>query len=145
MYQLKLSPEQIKEGNRLLCEFHKEFEDLYVQRCAEQIHFLCHSIHLLTHIGPETICAGPLGCYAQWTMETAIGNLGDEICQDKDPYANIAQRGLLRAWINSILSIMPDVLSSKDELTKVPWGGKDLGNGYALLQACQLMAINVSD
>ena len=31
MYQLKLSPEQIKEGNHLLCEFHKEFEDLYVQ------------------------------------------------------------------------------------------------------------------
>jgi hypothetical protein len=80
LYQLKLSPEHVKEGNRLLCEFHKEFEDLYVQRCPEQIHFLRHSIHLLIHIGPETVHAGPLGCYAQWTMETAIGNLGDEIC-----------------------------------------------------------------
>ncbi|KAF8225224.1 hypothetical protein L208DRAFT_1067311, partial [Tricholoma matsutake] len=72
MYQLKLSPEQIEEGNCLLCEFHKEFEDLYVQQCAEQIHLLRHSIHLLMHIEPETIHAGPLGCYAQWTMETAI-------------------------------------------------------------------------
>ena len=133
MYQLKLSPEQIKEGNHLLCEFHEEFEDLYVQRRAERIHFLHHGIHLLTHIGPETIHAGPLGCYAQWTMETAIGNLGDEIHQDKDPYANIVQCGLLHAQINSILSIMPNVLLSEDELTKVPWGGKDLGNGYALL------------
>ena len=47
--------------------------------------------------------------------------------------------------INSILSIMPNVLPSKDELMKVLQGGKDLGNGYALLWACQSMAINVSD
>ena len=127
MYQLKLSSEHIKKGNHLLCEFHKEFEDLYVQQCAEQIHFLHHSIHLLMHIEPETICAGPLGCYAQWTMETAIGDLGDEICQDKDPYANITQCGLLHAQINSVFSIMPNVLPSEDKLMKAPQGGKNLG------------------
>jgi hypothetical protein len=40
LYQHKLSPEHIKEGNQMLCEFHKEFEELYVQRCPDQIHFL---------------------------------------------------------------------------------------------------------
>ncbi|KAF8229418.1 hypothetical protein L208DRAFT_1286768, partial [Tricholoma matsutake] len=31
LYQCKLSPEHIKVGNCLLCEFHKEFEELCVQ------------------------------------------------------------------------------------------------------------------
>lgn len=144
LYQLKLSPEHIQEGHRLLCEFHLEFEDLYIQRRADRIHFLRHIIHLLTHIAPETMRAGPLSCYAQWTMETAIGNLGNEIRQDKDPYANIAQRGVLRAQINSIVAMMPHVLLSERDATRIPRGARDLGEGYVLLRACQPTAIDVS-
>jgi hypothetical protein len=86
-----VSPEDLQLGHRLLCEFTREFEQLYYQCRADRIHFIRQSIHLLTHIASETIRVGPLSCYSQWTIETAIGNLGDEIRQDRDPYANIAQ------------------------------------------------------
>src|SRR6266567_2990342 len=93
--------DDLRRGHKLLCEFAQEFEQLYYQRRAEQIHFVRQSIHLLTHLAPETICVGPLSCYAQWTIETAIGNLGEEIRMDRDAYANIAQRGVVcnrRYW-----------------------------------------------
>lgn len=80
-------------------------------------------------------------------METAIGNLGDEIRQDKDPYANIAQRGILRAQINSLVGMMPDVLLSDpdDTAIQVPRGGKSLGDGFVLLRACQMATVDVSE
>ncbi len=70
----------------MLSEFAREFEDLYYWRMESWVHFVCQSVHLFTHIGPETFRAGPLACYAQWTLETAIGNLGREIRQDRDLY-----------------------------------------------------------
>jgi hypothetical protein len=145
LYQLEISVDHLKEGHKLLCEFHQEFEDFYIRRLPEWIHFLHHSVHLLTHIAPETIRAGPLACYAQWTMETAIGNLGEEIRQDRDPYANIAQRGLLRAQTNSLLAMMPDILIQGDKPGTLPRGSKDLGSGYVLLRACQPTAVDISD
>jgi hypothetical protein len=68
----------------------------------------------------------------------AIGNLGGEFCQDCDPYANIAQRGVLRAQLNSIIAMFPNLAMDKDDL--LPRGAKDLGNGFALLHACQSTA-----
>ncbi|KAF5379709.1 hypothetical protein D9615_005670 [Tricholomella constricta] len=145
LYQRHISPDQLKEGHRLLCKFHREYENLYIQRRADRIHLLRQSVHLLTHIAPETIRAGPLSCYAQWTMETAIGNLGEEIRQDRDPYANIAQRGILRAQINSIVAMMPGALLSDDTTSRIPRGGLDLGDSYILLRACQPAAVDVSE
>lgn len=81
-------------------------------------------------MGPETIRAGPLISYSQWTMESLIGNLGREIRQDKDPYANIAQRGLLRAPTIAIQNIVPGLLALRDN---IPAGSKVLGDGYILL------------
>ena len=110
----------------------KEFEALYYQRKASRIHFVRHSIHLLTHIAPETIRAGPLACYAQWTMETAIGNLGKEIRQDKDPYRNLEERGVLRAQINSLMAMYPrlDINYGLHGLSTHAYG---FPNGYAFL------------
>ena len=42
-------------------------------------------------------------------METAIGNLGKEIRQDKDPYRNLEERGVLRAQINSLMAMYPEL------------------------------------
>ncbi|KAF8222325.1 hypothetical protein L208DRAFT_1038562, partial [Tricholoma matsutake] len=89
-----ITPQDLWNGNRVLKEFVRDFEALYYQCKESRIHFVHHSIHLLTHIAPETVRAGPLACYAQWTMETAIGNLGKEIRQDKDPYCNLEERGV---------------------------------------------------
>lgn len=40
-------------------------------------------------------------------METAIGNLGKEIHQDKDLYRNLEERGVIRAQINSLKAMYP--------------------------------------
>ncbi|KAF8228365.1 hypothetical protein L208DRAFT_1291898 [Tricholoma matsutake] len=74
----------LKDSDKTLKNFVKDFKAVYYQWKESHIHFVHHSIHLLTHIAPETVQAGPPACYAQWTMETAIGNLGREIRQDKD-------------------------------------------------------------
>ena len=64
---------------------------------------------MLTHIAPETMRAGPLSCYAQWTLETAIGNLGQEIRQDRDLYANLTQRAIIRAQVNVLQARYPRI------------------------------------
>lgn len=140
LQQWRLSPADLQREHTLLCEFTQEFERLYYQRRAERIHFVRQSIHLLTHIASETIRIGPLSCYSQWTIETAIGNLGAEIRQDRDPYANISQRGILRAQLNSISAMFPQLKWGKDSESSFPRGAKDVGQGYALLRACQKTA-----
>ena len=143
LQQRSITAAQLTEGTVLLAQFAREFEELYYQRQPQRIHFIRHSIHLLTHIGPETVRVGPMSCYAQWTMETLIGNLKREIRQRYDPFANIAQRGILRAQLNSMQSIIPNLeLRSKDNL---PRGAMDLGAGYALLRACQETETDVPD
>ena len=67
--------DDLLKGHNLLVEFAREYEELYYQRMEARIHFVRQSIHLLTHMGPETFRISPLACYAQWTLETAIGNL----------------------------------------------------------------------
>jgi hypothetical protein len=130
-----VSTDDLQRGHTLLCEFAHEFEQLYYQRRPDRLHFIRQSIHLLTHIASETIRVGPLSCYSQWTIETAIGSLGEEIRQDRDPYANIAQRGVLRAQLNLLLAMFPHLGSDNDG--SLPRGAKDLGQGYALLRPCQ--------
>ena len=97
------------QGHELLMEFIREFEELYYQRMESRIHFIQQSVHLLSHIAPETLRLGPLSCYAQWTLETAIGNLGREIRQDRDLYANLTQRAILRAQVYSLQARFPSV------------------------------------
>ena len=65
-------------------------------------------------------------------MERTIGNLGEEIRQLSNPYANLSQRGLLRCQVNSLLAMVPDLKQSKDALVH---GASNLGGGYVLLRA----------
>ena len=145
LQQHTISPGDLQCGHRLLCEFTEEFKWLYYQRCTERIHFIRQSIHLLTHLAPETIHIGPLSCYSQWTIETAIGNLGAEIRQDRNPYANLAQQGILCAQLNSLLAMFPQLNLSRNSNDSFPHGAKDLGDGYALLRACQRSAKSVEE
>ena len=100
---------EVIQGKNMLHKFIHDFEALYYQCMEAHIHFVHQSIHLLTHIGPETFCAGPLMCYAQWTLETAIRNLGCKIQQDHDIYANLMQQAILQAQINSQCARYPAV------------------------------------
>lgn len=129
----------------LLCEFAQEFKELYYQHYADWIHFVQQSIHILTHLALKTVRVSPLSCYSQWTIKTAIGNLGDEICQDRDPYAIIAQRGVLCAQLNSILVMFPHFDLLNNDSSSLPCGARDLGQGFVLLCMGQNVAKLVTD
>ncbi|KAJ7130701.1 hypothetical protein C8R46DRAFT_924766 [Mycena filopes] len=81
---------------------------------------------------PETTRKGPGNIYSQWGLERTIGNLGEEIRQHSNPYANLSQRTILRAQVNSLKIIMPDL---EPDATKLPRGAIDIGDGYVLLRA----------
>ena len=99
----------------------------------------------MTHLALKTVRVGPLSCYSQWTIKTAIGNLGDEICQDRDPYAIIAQWGVLCAQLNSILVMFPHFDLLNNDSSSLPCGARDLGQGFVLLCMGQNVAKLVTD
>jgi hypothetical protein len=70
--------------------------------------------------------------YSQWGMERTIGNLGEEIKQHSNAFANLAQRGIHRCQVNALKAMSPDIEPSENPL---PRGAKDLGDSYALLRA----------
>jgi hypothetical protein len=80
----------------------------------------------------EVIRVGPGICSSQWTVERTIGNLGQEIRQPSNPFANLAQRGVLRSQINALKAMVPD-FQPPDNL--LPRGSIDIGDSYALLRA----------
>ncbi|KJA21717.1 hypothetical protein HYPSUDRAFT_140349, partial [Hypholoma sublateritium FD-334 SS-4] len=115
-----------------------EFEHLYYQRRADRIHFVRQSIHALLHLAPEVFRIGPPICSSQWTMERTIGNLGQEIRQPSNPYANLSRRGVLRCQVNALIAMFPGQFTGTNDSApekQLPRGAIDLGNGYALLRA----------
>lgn len=134
-----ISQNDVHQGHKLLMEFAREFEELYYQRMESRIHFVRHSVHMLTHIGPETLRIGPLGCYAQWTLETAIGNLGREVRQDRDIYANLTQRAVIRAQVNSVCARFPRIKFELGGTTGTSHSIciREFEDGYAFLPRCE--------
>ncbi|KAI0054504.1 hypothetical protein BV25DRAFT_1873322 [Artomyces pyxidatus] len=130
--QHRIFRNQLVPAHRHLCDFVEEFEALYYQRHPGRIHFCRQSIHTLPHLAPEVVRTGPSGNYSQWTMERVIGDLGSEIRQPSNPYANLSERGVLRSHVNSMKAMIPDL---EPEKSKIPRGGRDLGEGYVLLRA----------
>lgn len=116
----------------LLKSFTHEFETLYYQRRVDRLHFCRQSIHALLHLASEVTRIGPPICSSQWTMERTIGNLGEEIRQPSNPYANLSQRGLLRCQVNALTAMIPDL---QKNVSILPRGAIDIGKGYALLRA----------
>lgn len=131
------------KGHQLLLEFAHEFEDLYYQRMESRIHFVRQSIHLLTHIAPETFRAGPLACYAQWTLETAIGNLGREIRLDRKMFANLTERAILRAQTNSLQARFPAI---QFEVNDSPSRNtREFDGGYTFHPRCEKYPSQLED
>jgi hypothetical protein len=133
----RISKLELLCGHDFLMTFAHEFEELYYQCKESRIHFIHQSIHLLTHIASETVRVGPLACYAQWTLETAIGNLGREIRQDCDMFANLAQRAVLHAQTNLLQACFPDVQLNLGDIDTSPFPANarifDGYVGYAFL------------
>jgi hypothetical protein len=131
IHQKSIISERLQLAHDRLVQFHHEFELLYCQCKVECIHFVQPAIHTLLHLAHEVIRAGPLPYYSQWTMERTIGNLGQEIKQPSNPYANLSQRGVHRSQLNALKAMIPDLDPDQD---KHPRGSEDVGDGYLLLR-----------
>ncbi|KAL4247499.1 hypothetical protein ABKN59_008565 [Abortiporus biennis] len=139
--QHRIQREQLLEAHLNLVQFVEEYELLYYQRNKNRLHFCRQSIHLLIHVSPETHRIGPPALHAQWTMETAIGNLTREIRQDSNPFANLMKVGLCRAQINGLKASFPELEPDPSP----PRGSSELGDGYILLRARERTAHAVQD
>ncbi|KAH8100778.1 hypothetical protein BXZ70DRAFT_892365 [Cristinia sonorae] len=129
--QRTVTHEQLIEAHQALVQFCIDFELLYYQRAPERLHFVRQSIHQLIHLAPESLRMGPLWAYTQWTMERFIGDLGAEIRQPSNPFANLSQRNVLRAQINALKAMFPDLEKHETD----PRASFDVGEGYRLLTA----------
>jgi hypothetical protein len=132
-------------------------EDNYICKTqAQKLHlFLClqaqiniliglqllQCVHSLTHLADETLRCGPLSGCAQWCMESAIGSFGREVRSHSKTFANIANRGVLRAQINAIKAKIPNL----EPDPTLPRGSFSFGDGYALLHATDSTRRPVTD
>lgn len=135
MNQHRITLDNVREAHRALLSFAQEFEVIYCQRLPTRIHFVRPCIHSLIHLPREVIRIGPPICSSQWTLERTIGNLGEEIKQHSNPFANLSQRGIRRARVNALKAMIPDLDIDGSNEEHLPLGCKDIGQGYVLLRA----------
>jgi hypothetical protein len=134
IHQHKIALDDVHKAHRALTSFAQEFEIIYYQHKATHIHFVCPCLHLVVHLPGKIICVGPPICSSQWTLEHTIGNLGEEIKQHSNPFANLSQHGIRHARVNALKAMIPDLEQSKAS-QGVPRSAIDLGDGYILLCA----------
>ncbi|KAJ7751525.1 hypothetical protein DFH07DRAFT_745390 [Mycena maculata] len=132
LLQDEITPAELIEAHVFISQFSDEFELLYVQRRADRLHFVRPIIHTLSHMAGETARKGPGNIYSQWAMERTIGNLGQEIWQHSNPYANLSECALQRCQVNALMAVIPELAPKHD---KLPRGAIDLGDGFRLLGA----------
>ncbi len=130
--QYAISSSDLVLADKLLRSFAHDFEILYYQRRESRLHFCRQSVHALLHLASEVTRIGPPICSSQWTMERTIGNLGEEIRQPSNPFANLSQRGLLRCQVNALTAMVPIL---KPYVCNLPRGAVDIGDNYILLRA----------
>ena len=85
----------MREANLALASFMQEFEVIYCQCLSIWIHFIQLCIHSVVHLPHEVLHLGPPICSLQWMLERTIRNLGEEIKQPSNPFANLSQH---RIW-----------------------------------------------
>ena len=92
-------------------------------------------MHSLVHLPYEVLCIGPPICSSQWTLECTIGNLGEEIKQHSNPFANPLQWGIRCSHVNALMAIIPDLEGYQTHGRDLSYGSMDLGHSYVLLHA----------
>ncbi|KIK90751.1 hypothetical protein PAXRUDRAFT_151248 [Paxillus rubicundulus Ve08.2h10] len=130
MCQHSITQQQLQHAHGLLCTWERDFEHFYYQLKHDRLHFIRPATHQVIHLVVEAIHKGPPICYMRWTMERTIRNLGQEIQQPSQPYANLACEGVRWCQVNTLISIL---LELENHSTGLPYGSIDLEGGYALL------------
>ncbi|KAF8337291.1 hypothetical protein F5887DRAFT_890610 [Amanita rubescens] len=131
VFQRRITREQVNIAHRMLVKWSKEFEEYYYQRNEALLYLVRPSTHAVLHLALETVRCGPLNLVAQWALENTVGNLGREVHQHSNPFANLSQRGLLRAQTNALVSMIPGLSNDKP----LPPTSCSLGDGFVLLHA----------
>ncbi|KAI0082984.1 hypothetical protein BDY19DRAFT_869032, partial [Irpex rosettiformis] len=139
--QRHISADQLVYAHGLIISFCEEFERLYCQRKSSRLHFVRQSVHAFIHLAPETFHLGPFAIYAQWTMERTIGDLGRQIRQPSNPYANLSRRAHHQCQRNMLYALIPDLPLNTQPTT--PRNAVSLGNEYTLLHKAQKAARTV--
>ncbi|KAF8583614.1 hypothetical protein K439DRAFT_1647178 [Ramaria rubella] len=122
LLQRSISILQLHVSQQCLDKFHIEFELLYMQCHMDCLHFVRPCIHALLHLGLEVPQLGP-PC-----------NLGEEIRQPSNPFANLSQRGVQHRQINALKALIPGLEDSED--SSVPRRLIDLGGVKVARWAC---------
>ena len=135
MNQHSISLDNVREANLALTSFVQEFEVIYCQCLSTCIHFVQLCVHSVVHLPREVIRLGPPMCSSQWTLEWTIGNLGEEIKQPSNPFANLSQRGIRCAQVNALKALMPNLAPDRKDVNSLPRGARDLGDGFVLMCA----------
>lgn len=74
-------------------------------------------------------------------MERTVGNLGQEIRQPSNPYANLSREGVRRCQVNALKAMIPEL----DVPPRgIPSTAIDLGSGYVLLRKRDYRAVHPS-
>ncbi|KAJ7062570.1 hypothetical protein C8F01DRAFT_1209920 [Mycena amicta] len=142
-HQRRIPVEQLVEAHQLALKYVEDFEDLYYDRMPERLHFVRQSVHRMIHLAREVVRLGPQTYYSQWTMERTIGNLGEEIKQPSNPYANLSERALLRAQVNALYAMCPQLNVKAQKAQKLPRYSIDVGRDYVLLRRRDRYAVRI--
>ena len=109
LQQCAVSSSQVRSAHEQILSFIEEYETIYYRRMTMWLHFCQQSVHGLSHLAPDTVHLGPGVYSSQWTLERMIGNLGEEMKQPFNPYANLANCGLRHSQISALHAILPDL------------------------------------
>ncbi|KIJ44525.1 hypothetical protein M422DRAFT_135788, partial [Sphaerobolus stellatus SS14] len=129
--QCSITREQIIQAQRSMEQFLVEFEEIYVQRRVDRLHFVQPVLHHLLHLGLEVPHMSPPGISAAWTMERTIGNLGEEIRLPSNPYKNLSERALRSTQLNVMKAHFPELVKDRNP---EPQGSLAVGDDYLLLR-----------
>ncbi|KAI0317685.1 hypothetical protein OF83DRAFT_1058212 [Amylostereum chailletii] len=102
IFQKQCTHEELQKAHKLLSDFKYNLEDIFAQRKISCMRFMPQCTHAVTHFPTAYMCIGPLICSSQFPIERTIGDLGAELRQPSNPFANLAQRALLRAQTNTL-------------------------------------------
>jgi len=133
MNQHRITRDNLCQAYLALTSFTQEYEMIYCQHLATQIHFVQPYIHSLVHLPHEVVCLGPPICSSQWTLEHTIGNLGEEIKQHSNPFANLSQHRIRRMHTNALVTMMLDLDLKRTTKAALPHGLREVRGGFILL------------
>ncbi|KAI8980787.1 hypothetical protein BD414DRAFT_420566 [Trametes punicea] len=133
LYGEEILPSELVESKQCLTAAVEDYERLYYARDLDRLHVVRPCLHNIWHGPDQIVLLGSLiGC-TQLPMERLIGDLGSEIKQPSNPYANLSQRAFRRCQVNAVKAMMPEVNSARQKAGRIPPRSEVLGDGYFLL------------